>query len=310
MVALRIYALGRLRIFSDGTPLRFPTKKSAELLCFLLQHAGETMERDLIAERLWPMRPPGKARRCLSTALWRLRQTLPSLNESASPCLVSERHAVTWNSQAPCWFDVQEFERQAELGLGGSLPSDEPHLQALERAIELYQGDFLEGEYNEWCLAERERLQLLLLRVLRRLQRHYRLCQAFEQAICCGQRLLVLDPLQEDVHRELMRCYEAAGQRSSALAQYKRCQETLRRELQIDPMPETWRLYQRVRRGQGDAVERGTRETRFSVRAALMQFRRALDAMESAWHALQVVMGDLVEGGEMPSGEKAPTEQG
>jgi LuxR family maltose regulon positive regulatory protein len=309
MVALRIYALGRLRTVSNGTPLRFPTKKTAELLCFLLQHAGATLERDLIAERLWPMRPPGKARRCLSTALWRLRQTVPSLGEDSPRYLLRERHTVTLNPQAPYWFDVYEFEQQAEFGLAGSLPCTEAHLQSLEEALDLYTGDFLEGDYNEWCLAERERLQLLLLRVLRRLQRHYRLSQAFEQAICCGQRLVVLDPLQEDVHRELMRCYEAAGQRSLALAQYKRCQETLHQELQIEPMPETWRLYQRIRRGQAETVERETREARFSVRAALMQFRRALDTMESAWHALQVVMGDIAEGGEVASEGRVPTEQ-
>ncbi|NIN68750.1 MAG: hypothetical protein GTO63_29500, partial [Anaerolineae bacterium] len=168
MATLRIYALGRLRVFCDQSPLHFPTKKPQDLLCFLLLHAGETLERDLIAERLWPMRPPGKARRSLSTTLWRLRQTLKSLSPP-QPYLLTERSTLAFNTAAPYWFDVEAFEQQAAFGLAGSLPCAEAQRRALEEALDLYRGDLLEGCYDDWCLAERERLQLLLLRVLKRL---------------------------------------------------------------------------------------------------------------------------------------------
>ena len=87
--ALRIYALGRLRVHCGQTPLHFPTKKAQDLLCLLLFHAGQPLERDVIAERLWPMRPPGKARRSLSTALWRLRQALQGMGVSPCPIAVA-----------------------------------------------------------------------------------------------------------------------------------------------------------------------------------------------------------------------------
>jgi DNA-binding SARP family transcriptional activator len=299
MATLCIYALGRLCVFCDQAPIEFPTTKAQDLLCFLLLHAGQTLERELIAEQLWPMRTPGKARRCLSTTLWRLRRTLECLDHPTQPYLLTERSTLAFNTTAPYSFDVQVFERQAAFGLAGSLPCDEAHRRALEEARELYGGDLLEGCYDDWCLAERERLQLLLLRVLKRLQRHYRLCGAFEAAISCGHRLLVLDPLQEDVHRELMRCYVDAGQRSLAVEQFQRCREMLRRELQIEPMPETWQLVRWVRGGQEPAPLRGTREDRCtSLQAALAQFRRALDTLESTWHALQAVTAEFVETGE------------
>jgi DNA-binding SARP family transcriptional activator len=195
--------------------------------------------------------------------------------------------------------DVEVFERQATLGLTGPVPCAETQRQALEEAFALYCGDLLEGCYDDWCLAERERLQLLLLRVLKRLQRHYRLCGAFEAAMSCGHRLLALDPLQEDVHRELMRCYAEAGQRSLALEQFQRCRETLRQELHIEPMPETWQLYRQIRGGKEPILLPGVQgDGHASLQAALTQFRYALDALESTWQALQVLTIELVETGE------------
>ncbi len=51
-------------------------------------------------------------------------------------------------------------------------------------------------------------------------------------------RLLTLDPLQEGVHRALMRHYLEQGRRRSALEQYRACREVLRKELGIEPEPE------------------------------------------------------------------------
>jgi DNA-binding SARP family transcriptional activator len=309
MTTLRIYALGRLRVFRDQALLDFPTKKAQDLICFLLLHAEETLERDLVAERLWPMRPPGKARRCLSTTLWRLRQTLECLPSSQS-YLLTERNTLAFNTTAPYWFDVEVFERQAAFGLAGSLPCTEAHCRALEEALDLYCGDFLEGCYEDWCLVERERLQLLLLRVLKRLQRDCRLGGAFEAAISYGHRLLTLDPLQEDVHREVMRSYVEAGQRPLALEQFQRCQEILRRELRIEPMPETWQLYRQIRSGQEPTLSRGIPgEGRASLQEALSRLRRALDAMEAAWQALQAVTADFVETSESGRGGMVHPEQ-
>jgi DNA-binding SARP family transcriptional activator len=293
---LRIYGLGHLHVFYGQVLLRFPTKKSQDLLCFLLMHAGETLERDLIAEQLWPGRLPGKARRCLSTALWRLRKTLECMAPSAQSYLLIRSDTLAFNTTAPYWFDVEVFERQAAVGLAGPLPCDENHRKALEEALDLYCGDLFEGCYDDWCLADRERLQLLLLQVLKRLQRDFRIRGHFETAISLGLRLLKLDSMQEDVHRELMRCYIDAGQRPLALEQFRHCREILRRELEIEPMSETWRLYWRIRAVQESTLLRETWESRYdSLKTALAQLRVALDTLESIWQTLQVVSVELVQ---------------
>jgi DNA-binding SARP family transcriptional activator len=262
----------------------------------LLLHAGKRLERDHIAEQLWPMRPPGKARRNLSTTLWRLRQTLECHRLPAEDYLLISRDVLAFDAVAPYWFDVEAFERRATFGLAGSLPCDKAHCLALEEASNLYRGDLLEGCYADWCVAKRERVRLLLLRVLRRLQHHYRLCGAFEAAISSGHRLLALDPLQEGVHRELMRCYVETGQRALAVAQFRQCGEILRQELRIEPMAATQQLYQWVRGGPEPPLLQGMGgDDRASLQAALTQLQRALGALESAWQTLQALVVEFGE---------------
>ena len=55
-------------------------------------------------------------------------------------------------------------------------------------------------------------------------------------------RLLTLDPLQESVHRTLIRLYLYQDRVGSALDQYRRCRELLAAELGVKPAPETERL--------------------------------------------------------------------
>jgi TolB-like protein len=66
-------------------------------------------------------------------------------------------------------------------------------------------------------------------------------------AVETAQRLVTLDPLQEEGHRALMRLYAEAGEIGVALRQYEVCREILERELAVAPSPETDKLHRRLR---------------------------------------------------------------
>src|SRR5262249_30157033 len=127
-------------------------------------------------------------------------------------------------------------------------------LEALERVVGLYRGDLLsgfaldEGPFEEWLLGERERLRELALEALAKLLAHQRKAGATEPAIGTALKLLTLDPLQEPVHRALMRLYAEVGRRGTALRQYQQCVGVLQRELGVEPEAETKALYQEILR--------------------------------------------------------------
>ncbi len=65
----------------------------------------------------------------------------------------------------------------------------------------------------------------------------------FDKSIELYRRALRLDPAREQNHQGLMAALLATGRRDEALRQYEACKETLRRELDVNPLPETEHLY-------------------------------------------------------------------
>ena len=85
--------------------------------------------------------------------------------------------------------------------------------EAFEQAAAIYTGDLLSGFslseplFEDWLVPERERLRELALEAIAKLLAWQRATGATERAIQTAVRLLALDPLQEAVHRTLMRLY-------------------------------------------------------------------------------------------------------
>jgi DNA-binding SARP family transcriptional activator len=183
--------------------------------------------------------PEPQARRGLRQSLFTLRKAVGA----EPPALLIDGETVALNP-ASVEVDVMEFERQIAEGTPA----------ALERAASLYRGELLEGlalqeaPFEEWLLAERERLRELALEALAKLLRHQRTTGATEAALQTALRLLALDPLQEPVHRTVMRLYLQLGRRASALRQYQVCIGVLQRELSVEPEATTKQLYLEILR--------------------------------------------------------------
>src|SRR5439155_17460270 len=100
--------------------------------------------------------------------------------------------------------------------------------------------------FEEWLLGEREALRDLALSSLARILASQRDGDDPAGALHTALRLLALDPLQEVVHRTVMRLQTAQGRRDAALRQYQTCVDVLQRELGVEPEAETKRLYREV----------------------------------------------------------------
>jgi DNA-binding SARP family transcriptional activator len=230
----RVYMslLGAFECRSDGgEPLAFPTRKVRALFAYLAANGGHSHGRGKLAALLWGDQAEAAARTNLRKALSRLRDTLP--NEAKS-CLAADSNHVAVRPDA-LEVDVVLFERLAAEGTP----------ETLERAANLYRGEFLEGfadcgeAFEDWLLAERRRLDEALHEVLQRLLDHYVVTGGIDRAIQVALRLLALDPLQESVHRALIRLYMYQDRVGAALEQYHRCRDLLERELGVEPAPET-----------------------------------------------------------------------
>jgi len=301
MGRLTLSLLGGFQARLDGGPMLAVPAKAQALLAYLAARPGQAHPRDKLAALLWGGTGQEQARSNLRHTLFTIRQAVRGLSPAV---LVAEAQAVALEPAAVD-VDVLSFGKLVAEGTA----------EAFERAAALYQGELLEGlsidepPFEEWLLAERERLRELALEALARLLAHQAKSQATERAIRTAIRLLALDPLQEPAHRTLMRLYARQGRRSAALKQYQVCVGVLRRELGAEPEPETRRLYQDILQQRvSESAEPEARLTRTTSRTRpagpvgegpligregeLAQLRRALDEVRGGLGRVVVIVGE------------------
>lgn len=247
---LEIRLLGGFEVSAGARPVAgFESQKVRALLAYLAMHRDKAQSRDRLAGLLWPEKSDDAARRNLRQAVYNLRNALD--NEDASPAPVTATHqSVQFNPEADWWLDVATFEEAVRRGTSAPEGVDPHHLAG---ASDLYRGDFMAGfyvkdspEFEHWLLYEQERLREMAIQALRRLVDYYLASRVYHLGVRYARRLLEIDPLFEEAHRNLMRLYALSGRRSHALAQYDECRELLTDELGVEPLEETTALYKAI----------------------------------------------------------------
>ncbi len=251
---LDLRCLGRFTAWRAGAPLpleRFVRRRALTLLKILLQHFGRVVDREEMAELLWPAGPPKDADTLLKVAIHYLRRGLEPDGGSkcALPFIVTEAKGYAFNVDSFHWLDVHEFQAAAEQGYRLERKgSRKEALAAFQAAAGLYTGDYLEEEpYSDWCFGRRKDLRQTYVDVLRRTARLLWMGGETEASIRCYYRTLEFDPYLENVHRDLMDVLWRSGRRTEALRQYEVCCRAVREEFDVPPMPDTEALYRSIR---------------------------------------------------------------
>jgi LuxR family maltose regulon positive regulatory protein len=235
---IKIYALGQPRVELDGTIVQWATTHSKELFFCLLQHP-QGLRKEEIGAIFWPGHTPQKLDGIFRSTLYRLRRAL-SRNSVAFD---AGRYHI--NREIDYWLDAQDFEKLLDQAAGARSTVEEK-ITYLEQALALHKGDYMEGIYADWCVAERERLRARHMAALEALAGLYADRGELPRAIELYQCMLSQDQYQELAHRELMRCYYRQNDRAAAIRQYQICVRIMRDELGIDPMAETESLYLQI----------------------------------------------------------------
>jgi DNA-binding SARP family transcriptional activator len=240
MTSMRLELLGDLLIRSgDGALVTIGAKKSQALLAYLAMKPAQHVSREKLAGLLWSSTGPDQARQSLRQTLSTIRKELSQIAPKQKT-LIEEGDLLSLDRSVSC--DVPELESLININTEASL----------NQAIELYRGDFLEGftineeRFDQFVVGERDRLHRLAVRAHAQLVELQARRGALDEAIGTAQKSLRLDILQEPMHRMLMRLYLESGDVVEALQQYETCAKVLRRELRIEPDPDTKSLQREI----------------------------------------------------------------
>jgi DNA-binding SARP family transcriptional activator len=247
VAALDVSLFGTFCLRDNGQELRgFTSAKVQELLAYLLLNPTRHY-REALAELLWCNSHESQQRKYLRQAIWQLQCAL-ELDGTHPSAVVVQHDWIQLNAEFDLWLDVGQFERAFARVQGVPIHElDNPSVQAVQSAVDLYQGDLLAGCYEDWCLFERERLRNMLLVMLDKLMGYCEAHRHYDLGLLYGGRILRCDPGREHTHRRLMRLYWLSGDRTAALRQYQSCATALQEELGVKPSRSTLALVEQIR---------------------------------------------------------------
>jgi DNA-binding SARP family transcriptional activator len=250
MQTVFINLFGRFRLsWESQCLLGLEFGKVQALFAYLVLYRSRSHSREVLSSLLWGDCSTAVAKKYLRQALWQIQGALETTGSPALDCLLEvEIDWVKVSEDPDISVDVEAFE--VAFGASRDTPGarlDTSQYQALRHAIDLYQGDVLEGYYYDWCLFERERLQSIYLRMLDKLAAYCLAHRQYESGLDYSMRILRYDRARECTYRRLMCLYAQAGDRSGALRQYEQCVAMLRDTLGVEPTKRTVDLYERIR---------------------------------------------------------------
>ena len=250
---LHIHLLGDFQLLSDDTPvttLLVPRVQS--LLAYLVLHSYAPQDRSRLAFLLWPDSTEAQAHTNLRKVLYHLRQALPDVERF----LAINKQSVQWISSqenARWTLDALQLEQSCKQAQQAEQHGDMATVRnALEQVVRLYRGELLPGCYDEWLLAERERIHSLFVQAAEHLSVLLEQECDYDAALLVARQLLHYEPLHEATYRRLMRLLSLQGDRASALRVYHACVTVMERELGAVARA-AWHLIDRLEAGGEEA---------------------------------------------------------
>jgi DNA-binding SARP family transcriptional activator/predicted ATPase/biotin operon repressor len=227
----------------DGVPVALTSRVARSVLAYLIVHRDRAHTREHLVGVFWPDEPETQARRKLSQALWKIGAAL------GQDVLMADSLAVRFSPDVAVQLDLDAFE--SVFTRGSPEAADQ---QAVQAALNAYRGEFMAGYSNDWVLDTREQFREALLTGLERLARRAEARGDLEQALEFSRRVVGLEPLREQAHREVMRLCLILNRPREALEQFERCRKVLLEELGEEPLPATRALYQRIQLGESSGT--------------------------------------------------------
>ena len=252
MARLELTLFGSPQIILDGKSISNRVDKGMALIASLAL-LGPSLNRDALIDFLWSDSPLSKAQNALRTAIWRLKR------DELAPWLEVERDIITLNTDHDCWVDVIEFQKNLEQSrqhLHNPADICPNCFPLLDRALELYRGDFMSGYsphhatgFEEWRTQHGDLLRSDYLTTLERLTKGYYKHARYDQALQTCRRWLALDKYNEEAHNLTMRIYASTGQRANAIAHYRAYTRLVEKKLNIAPSEEISAVYKHILTG-------------------------------------------------------------
>ncbi|KZE38635.1 hypothetical protein AV656_06935 [Bhargavaea cecembensis] len=241
---------GPFILYRDGREVpdrEWKRDKSKELLAYLCLNRDRYIPKEELLQALWPEADEKSADRDFKVALNALLKVLePERNAREEPFFISRRKTMyRLNPESRLVTDAELFRKYAESGIRERRAEDAK--EKLQKALNRYGGTlFAEKPATDWIRTEREAHARLQMNVMERMAQTCTRLEEYDEVIKWAEKLLEADETREEAYRLLIYANYRLGRRFRAIRWYETCRDIFDRELGIEPMESTIRMYEMV----------------------------------------------------------------
>ncbi len=248
---LTIKLLGPVEIFRD--PARpfaadaWITKRARDILCFIASRRHRRVSKDTIIDTFWGDADFAAVEKNFHPTISHIRKALNSNQPLKQNFILYRDGDYQLNSEFSYFIDTEEFDRLlTEAEAARRAHKFESCIKLYEEALAFYRGEFMKGSYDEWAEEQRAYYQEQHLRILEALASVAQKSEEWDRSLQLAHQILRDDPFREDIHCLAMRAHAALGNRSAVKDQYETLRRLLRKELGVEPVPETRKVFQEL----------------------------------------------------------------
>jgi ATP/maltotriose-dependent transcriptional regulator MalT/DNA-binding SARP family transcriptional activator len=248
---LTVNMLGPVEILRDPTrPLAadaWPTRRARDILCFIVSRRHRRASKDAIIDTFWGETDFEAVEKNFHPTVSHIRKALNSKQPLKQNFLLYRDGDYQLNSEFSYCIDTEEFDRLLTEGENARRARQfEECIQAYDRALALYRGEFMQGSYEPWVEEQRTYYREQYLRLLEALAGVAQTATDWAKAMHLAQLILREDQFREDIHCMVMKAQAAMGNRGAVKEHYEGLKRLLESELGVEPSLETKKLYREL----------------------------------------------------------------
>jgi LuxR family maltose regulon positive regulatory protein len=248
IVDLTINMLGPIEIHRDvSRPLAsdvWTTRRARDIFCFIASSKHRRVPKDVLIETFWKDEDIETVEKNFHPTISHIRKALNSGQTLKQNFLLFRDGSYQLNPDLTYSLDTEEFDL-AVANAEAAKRDKEPELfrRHLINAHNIYRGEYMQGVYEDWAEDRRNYYSEQITRVLAGLAKFHFAEKSYAKALQFANEIIAADPYREDMHRLVMKIFNAQGKPARVREQYESLQTLLRTDLGIEPAAETRRIF-------------------------------------------------------------------
>ena len=247
VIDLVIKVLGPVDILRDPSqpfaPDAWTTRRARDIFCFIATSKHRRVSKDILIDTFWPDDDPNVVEKNFHPTISHIRKALNSRQTFKQNFIVFRDGCYQLNPELSYVIDAEEFDRLVSDAEAAKREKNSELLRSsLEKAYELYRGEFMPGIYEDWAEERRNYYSEQFARVTGALAKLSYSERRFADTLKYAGESLKLDPYREDMHRLALKTYAAQHKIPAAKKHFEAMAALLKDELGIEPSAETRRL--------------------------------------------------------------------